>query len=113
MVVERGMGTSGIWLATALATFSELMNDVAFRFATLSIILSISFIKSFTFESEFPPTVVASVSGHASKECGADKRPRRISLIRPKVLAVGREAIDSRVASRGCPRPAKELGCAY
>ena len=70
-----------------LATFSELMNDVAFRFTTLSIIFSISFIKSFTFESEFPPTVAASTSGHDSKECGAAQRPRRISLMRPTALA--------------------------
>ena len=86
-MAERGMGTSCDWLATALATFSDVMNEVAFFFNTLSIIFSISFIKPLMFESRFPPTVVASASGQASKECGADVRPRRISLMRPKALA--------------------------
>ena len=101
MAVERGRGASGALLASALATFSELIYDVAFRFATQSIILSISLIMSFTWESEFPPTAVASVSGHASKECGADKSPRRISLIRPKDLAAA-AAWKAWPASIGC-----------
>ncbi len=53
-MVKRGMGTSCDWLATALATFSEVMNEVAFFFNTLSTIFSISLFKPLTFESEFP-----------------------------------------------------------